>query len=99
MTATREYLKRKNELFKRVKPTSVYRLLVDHEEKHESIYDIGAVPESGFSALAASAADESKSPGGEGIHIVTHGAADEVSEVERKVGGRRRSMCMLRIAL
>ena len=82
---TREYLKRKNELFKRVRPSSVYRLLCDHEEKHESIYDIGEEAESGGGFAAAIArgasADESKSSG---VQIVTHSADDAVAEVERK---------------
>lgn len=85
---TREYLKRKNELFKRVKPSSVYQLLCDHEEKDESIYDIGEaeVDGGGFAAAVnrgAAARDESKDNGAS-IQIVTHRATDDVKEVERK---------------
>ena len=94
--ATREYLKRKNELFKRVRPSSVYRLLCDHEEKHESIYDIGEEAESGGGFAAAIArgasADESKSSG---VQIVTHSADDAVAEVERKVRPLRVAICVV----
>lgn len=89
---TREYLKRKGELFKRVKPTSLYRLVADHEEEPESIYEIGArggAGEGGFAELsAATAYDERKTGGaggaGAGTHIVTHDASEVVKEVEKK---------------
>lgn len=36
---TREYLKRKDEIFKRIRPLTLYNLLIEHEEAPESIYD------------------------------------------------------------
>lgn len=106
--ATREYLKRKNELFKRVRPSSVYRLLCDHEDRHESIYEIGEAEgdgEGGFDALHAGSrgGDERKDGGGVAkasarsgtVQIVTHGAEDAVPEVERKVRLPASTICFL----
>lgn len=56
---TREYLKRRDELFRRVKPLSLYHLLVDNEEKVESIYDIPEKEEAKSAPVVVTGADES----------------------------------------
>lgn len=66
--ATREYLKRRDELFRRVRPLALYHLLVDNEEAVESIYDI---PEK----------EEEKSERPATVAVVHD--ADEVVEVDK----------------
>jgi len=56
---TREYLKRRDELFRRVKPLSLYHLLVDNEEKVESIYDIPEKEEAKSATVVVTGADDS----------------------------------------